>query len=151
MRTLMELAQFLSLREAAQQLVRVQNTLCTTLFHEPNPTKSIFLLSFCAVRCPSMHCHWLSEAKVRHYADSLILLFDLSPTIEPLKSAIGYWDALQEAEQNDAREDGGLLSHDFKDERPREGWLKRPSVQDSQRACWIDGLCGRRYVGRAVG
>ena len=44
MRTPLELAQFLGLRESARQLVRVQSTLCTRLFHEPNPNQINFPL-----------------------------------------------------------------------------------------------------------
>ena len=50
---------------------------------------------------------------MRYFADSLKSLCYLSRTIEPLRIAIVYLDALQkEAEQNHgARHDDGLLSH----------------------------------------
>ena len=46
MRTPLELAQFLGLRESARQLARVQSKLCTRLFHEPNPNQINFPLNF---------------------------------------------------------------------------------------------------------
>ena len=114
MRTPLELAQFLGLHEAAQQLARVQNTLCTSLFHEHNPDRINFPLEFLRREVPLNALSLPSEPKVRYLADSLKSLCDLSRTTKPLKVAIDYLDALQkEAEEQNhgPRHDGGLLSH----------------------------------------
>ena len=84
MRTPLELAQFLGLHEAAQQLARVQNTLCTSLFHEPNPDRINFPLDFLRREVPLNAFSLTSDAKVRYYADSLKSLYDLSPSAPPL-------------------------------------------------------------------
>ena len=114
MRTPLELAQFLGLHEAAQQLARVQNTLCTSLFHEPNPDRINFPLEFLRHEVPLNALSLPSKPKVCYLADSLKSLCDLSRTTKPLEVAIDYLDALQkEAEEQNhgPGHDGGLLSH----------------------------------------
>ena len=110
MRKLLELAQFLGLREAERQVAVVQKRLCLRLFNEPNPDRINIPLEFLRREVPLNAFSLGEEDKVRYYADSLKSLCDLGSTIEPLKNAIDYLDALQEAKQNEARH-SGLLSH----------------------------------------